>query len=833
MNKITTKTDVKCHYCGNDCNETFILFKDKYLCSENCKNEFEKSILFLSEEESSCCCSSNNPGKIKIDVNIDPNKFNFLDDSEIQKKIVSQSGKYNGKNVNSVSLNIPGIHCASCVGMLENIYKTNPGILSSKVEFLRKQIHIVYDSSVISLKGIMKVLSESGYEAEIDLHRNEEESGKNKSVQKDLYIKIGVAGFCLGNIMLLSFPEYFSGENFTDNTLKTFFNYLNILLALPVFFYCSSGYFKSAWTGIKQKVISIDIPISLGITALFIRSLYEIIFFNNAGYMDSMAGLVFFLLLGKLFQSKTYESLNFERDYRSYFPVSVTVIENKKDSDKEIKQESYSEKSIPVANLKPGDRILIRNNEIIPADSILFGRTSSVDYSFVSGESIPELKVAGEIIYAGGRHLGPSVELEVIRTVSQSHLTKLWNDPAFKKNNTSKFSELTDFVSKYFTAAVLAIAVIAALYWLPDINKAVNVFTTVLIVACPCALALTTPFAFGNAQRIFGRNKFYLKNSSVVENLANVNSIVFDKTGTITNSKDISVIYNGDPLSVEELAQVKTLAKNSSHPLSKNIYDSIDTEEYFEADDFSESIGEGISCSISGNNLKIGSVRFILKDTDCSYPGLKKEYTVNAISSNVFLSINDSVKGYFSFRNKYRSGLLNVIKDLSDKYKLTLLSGDNSAEKQNLNKYFTSENSLLFGQSPEDKLNYIKSLQSKGDKILMIGDGLNDAGALKQSNVGVTVSEDITNFSPSCDAIVEATEFSRLGKFMEFSKSTMRIIKLSFAISFLYNIIGLYLAATGFFSPLIAAVLMPINSISIVIFVTLATNLSAKLKKIY
>ncbi|MCB0726963.1 MAG: heavy metal translocating P-type ATPase [Ignavibacteriae bacterium] len=820
MSKLNTKSGVICHYCGNDCRENFITIEDKYLCSDECKNEFEKSIPSISNTEPSCCCSSNNKTNTNIKEKDTHEKFNFLDDTEIQKKIVNQNGKYNGKNVTSVSLSIPGIHCTSCVGVLENIYKTNPGILSSKVEFLQKQIHIVYDSSVISLKGIVKVLSDAGYEAKIDLHRDDEVSGRSKSSQKDLYIKIGVAGFCLGNIMLLSFPEYFSGENLTDNTLKTFFNYLNILLALPVFFYCSSDYFKSAWSGIKQKVISIDIPISLGITALFVRSLYEIIFFNNAGYMDSMAGLVFFLLLGKLFQSKTYESLNFERDYRSYFPVSVTVIEDK------------IEKSIPVANLRPGDRILIRNNEIVPADSILFGRTSSVDYSFVSGESIPELKVAGEIIYAGGRHLGSSIELEVIRTVSQSHLTKLWNDPAFKKNNTSGFSELTDFVSKYFTIAVLAIAVAAALYWLPDVNKAVNVFTTVLIVACPCALALTTPFAFGNAQRIFGRNKFYLKNSSVVENLANVNSIVFDKTGTLTNSKDLTVTYNGVPLRAEELAQVKTLVRNSSHPLSKNIYDFIETDEYYEAEDFKESVGEGISCSINGNDLKIGSVRFIVKDPDCSYIGMKKEYTKNAISSNVFLSINDSVKGYFSFRNKYRNGIMKVIEELSGKYKLTLLSGDNNSEKENLTKYFNNESSLLFNQSPEEKLNYIKHLQSNGDRILMIGDGLNDAGALKQSNTGITISEDITNFSPSCDAIAEASEFSKFGKFMEFSRSTMNIIKISFAISFLYNVIGLYLAATGVFSPLVAAILMPINSISIVIFVTIATNFSAKLKKL-
>ena len=254
MSKTTTKTEVKCHYCGNDCIDTFILFEDKYLCSDICKNDLINSLSLHPDSETSCCSSSNNPANNKIKVTVDPERFNYLDDLDIQNKLTTQNGSYNGKNVTSVSLNIPGIHCTSCVGMLENIYKTNPGILSSKVEFLQKQIHIVYDSSVIKLKEIVKVLADAGYEARIDIHKDNEATGKSKSSQKNLYLKIGIAGFCLSNIMLLSFPEYLSLNNFIEGDIKTVLNYLNILLSLPVFFYCASDYFTSAWQGLKKEI---------------------------------------------------------------------------------------------------------------------------------------------------------------------------------------------------------------------------------------------------------------------------------------------------------------------------------------------------------------------------------------------------------------------------------------------------------------------------------------------------------------------------------------------------------------------------------------------------
>ncbi len=611
--------------------------------------------------------------------------------------------------------------------------------------------------------------------------------------------------------MLLSFPEYLSFGGYLESLYRQFFGALNILLAIPVFFYSASDYFKSAYTGLKQKTINIDFPIALGIIVLFARSVYEIVTQTGPGFIDSMTGLIFLLLAGKLFQSKTYDALNFERNYKSYFPVSVTLIKAGKES------------SIPVSNLKEGDRIAVRNDELIPADAILFSGNGHIDYSFVTGESVPVEKVPGEIIYAGGRQKGSAVELEVIRTVSRSYLTKLWNKDAFIKEDENKFVSVVNTAAKYFTAAVLIISVGAALYWLPvSFSKAINAFTAVLIIACPCGLALTNPFALGNAMRILGKNKFYLKNTSVAERLSKINTIVFDKTGTITEPGDSAVTFSGTMLTSYEQKLVKSLVRNSLHPLSGKIYSIIEGNEFFEVSEYKESLSKGIEGKIDGNYLKVGSAE---------YTGEQQDLNVK-LNTRVYLTINNSVKGYFNINNVYRRGLETITSELEKKYELSVLSGDNEGEKESLLKFFDKRTKLNFNQSPEEKLEYIKSLQAENKKVLMFGDGLNDAGALKQSDVGIAVSEDVTGFSPACDAILDASVFNKIYDFIKFTVSTKKIIIASFTISFLYNIAGITLAFQGAVSPLLAAILMPASSVSVVLFTVASTNIAAKRKNL-
>ena len=706
------------------------------------------------------------------------------------------------------------MHCASCVWLLESLYRLDKGVTSSSVNYIKKELTVTFKNSDTSLRKLVELLSSIGYEPQINLDSVQEKFNKDSS--KELYIKIGVAGFCFSNIMLLSFPEYLTGNGTVDPGLQKFFSYLNIALALPVFFYSAFGYFQSALKGWKQKHINMDVPISLGILALFLRSLYEIISTTGAGYMDSFAGLVFFLLIGKMFEKKTFDNLSFERDYKSYFPVSVT------------KKSKGSESTIPLEKLAIKDRIVIRNHELVPADAVLITGNAYIDYSFVTGESTPVGKKSGEIIFAGGKQVGGSIELDVVKEVNQSYLTQLWNEDTFSKEHQSSLTSLANSISKYFTIIVLSLAVFSTFYWFDsNIGKALNAFTSVLIVACPCALALSTPFTLGNTLRIFSKNKFYLKNISVIEGLAKINSIVFDKTGTITrsNQSDIQFYSPGNKktkLSKLQAQQVATTAKQSSHPLSQMIVACFTNVKPLLVEDFVEYAGKGIKAWINGQEIKIGSYEFLV--------GEKNED--KKLSSRVYVSIDKKLIGHFQFANLYRPGLSTVLNNLKERFAIKLLTGDGESEKANLLKFFGPRDNLFFKQMPIDKLNFIKSLQSNNNKVLMIGDGLNDAGALRQSDVGISISEDINTFSPASDAILDAKKFDRLADFISFSTLSMRIIVASFVISFLYNIVGLGFAMTGQLSPLIAAILMPLSSITVIVFTTSMTALFARKKEL-
>jgi P-type Cu+ transporter len=795
-----------CYHCGDFCRDDAVTRNEKHFCCTSCKLIYE-----ILEENNLCRYYSfeKNPGISPKSEKFE-HKYDFLEDEQFRTQILD----FTDSKISTITFYIPQIHCSSCIWLLENLHKLNNGVLFSEVNFLEKKLYLKYSEEKTSLRKVVEMLDSIGYEPLLSLDKAEKEKKFRKFSYKTLYYKIGIAGFSFGNIMLLSFPDYLGLDRTFDAFFGKFIGIFNILLALPVFFYSSTDYFKSAYKGVRNKMFNIDVPLSLGIFVLFARSVWDVAVQTGPGYFDSFSGLVFFLLLGKLFQSKTYDTLNFERNYRSYFPLSVTIVKNKKET------------TIPVSKLKAGDRIIVRNNELIPADSILFRGNASIDYSFVTGESIPQDRVLGEIIYAGGRQIGNVIELEVLKEVSQSYLTQLWNNSAFYKEKDSSITEISNIISKYFTLGILLISIVSGLImWLKaDFNTAIFVFTSVLIVACPCALALSVPFTLGNTLRIFGKLRFYLKNTNVVERLSKITTIVFDKTGTITKTGSTKVQFFGRKLSEYDKVLIKALAQHSNHILSRKIYEALDSKEIFEVEKFRESAGKGISGTIDGNELKMGSREFTERITDFE----SAEENINSNQTDVFLTVNGKTSGYFRIVSTYREGLEKLADELSDIYDIHILSGDNSREKTNLLKVFASDKNMRFNQSPEQKLYYIKSLQEKGKKVLMVGDGLNDAGALKQSDAGITISDDVYNFSPACDAILDASAFNNLMKFLDFSKFSIKVIIASFVFSLVYNIIGLTFAVNAMLTPVIAAILMPVSSISVVLFATITTNLYAK-----
>jgi Cu+-exporting ATPase len=671
------------------------------------------------------------------------------------------------------------------------------------VNFNEKTVRITYNFDEVSLKKIVNLLSTIGYEPYISLENYE--TGV-KTEDRSLTYKLGVAFFCFGNIMLLSFPEYFEANEFWLDQYKAFFRWLIFALALPTFFYSASGYYVSAYKSIRTGMLNIDIPIALGIVVMFIRSTVDIIMGYGQGFFDSLAGLIFFMLLGKMFQIKTYNFLSFERDFKSYFPIAVTKLNN------------GIEESVPIYDVIKGDKLLIRNQELIPVDGILLSAEATLDYSFVTGEANAIIKNSGDKVFAGGKQIGQLIEMQVLESVSQSYLTQLWSNDVFQKKVNQHFKTITDTISHYFTPILLLIAFAGFGYWIFfDVNTAFNVFTAVLIVACPCALALTAPFTFGNILRILGKKKIYLKNALVIEQLAKVDTLVFDKTGTITTTEKSTIDYHGISLSKEQEKLIKNSLRASNHPLSRMLYSDLPEVDFVKMDSFKEFVGKGIEAHFQGNKIILGSPHFV---------GTLQEQ--NVAETSIHISINDVYLGKFIFKNAYREGLLKLFIELSQNHQLHILSGDNDGERAYLESFLPPNTNLVFNQKPEQKLTFIKNLQDKGQNVMMIGDGLNDAGALAQSNVGISISENVNVFSPACDAILDATEFQYISKFLKLSKKAITTIKMSFTLSLLYNVVGLSFAVTGNLLPLVAAIIMPLSTVTIVGFVTIMSNIYAK-----
>jgi Cu+-exporting ATPase len=738
-------------------------------------------------------------------------KFAFLNDQPILEQLLHFK---QGDRLH-IKFYLPQVHCSSCLYLLENLYKIHPGIISSKLNFAEKNLEVAYNKSETSAFDLALVLTKLGYEPYFSLSDLGKSKLKPKTENHRLF-QLGVAGFAFGNIMLLSFPEYFAYGSDLDG-LKPYFQWLSILLIIPVITYSSMEFYKLAWGGIKEKYLNIDLPIVLAMAITFFRSLYEIYHHIGPGYFDSLSGIVFFMLLGRTLQDRTYKSITFNRDFTSYFPISATVFERGKEIYKSLHRISV------------GDELIIHDQEVVPVDGLIAAGKATIDYSFVTGESHPVELNAGSWVYAGGRQLGSSVRILAQKTVSQSYLVSLWekstNQILQKKDpQSTNESNYVQKASMYFTLGVFSVASLAAIYW-SVFNPAIvwTAVTAVLIVACPCALLLSVTFTHGHFLSLFAKNGLFVKGSKVLENLNQVNHLVFDKTGTITDSQNPHIDYVGFELQEGELDALASLAKESVHPYARLLSRYLNRVAVA-IDDIENKLSAGITGVWDGIELKLGSSEFVELPNEQVFDHQE--------GSKIWVRIGDRVMGYFVFSSSVRENLASPIRELGQNYSMTVLSGDLKDDEGLMREIFPEKTNLLFEQKPHDKKRFIENLERSGKKTLMLGDGLNDAGALMSSSVGVAVTDDIGYFTPGADAIIEGKSLILLPKLLKMAAYMRNIIWFSFAVSVVYNIIGLSFAVQGKLNPIIAAILMPSSSISIVLITWLGSVLSARTLKL-
>jgi len=790
---------VLCFHCGTPCADHQWDHLDRSFCCHGCRIVYD----LLNENGLSNFYRIQPLSGVRVEAGADSDRFAYLDDAVVLDALLDY---HQGRRA-KVTFSIPSIHCAACVWLLENLYQLGTGVGESKVNFPRKEVRINFDPTVLQLSELVHLLTRMGYEPELTWSDASGKTGKSRS--KRIHLQVGIAGFAFGNIMLFSFPAYAGMNQLDGHGFHGFFAWLGVLVSVPVLLYSALDYWEAVWNCWSRRMLTIELPIAMGLVALFGQSLYEILSGTGDGYLDSFCGLVFFLLCGRLFQQKTYDRMSFDRDFRSFFPLSV------------IRLEEDKERTVPVSSVQIGDRVLLRHGDLVPADARLLAGEAVMDYSFVTGESDPVECREGDKVYAGGRQKGGRMEVEIIKPVSQSYLTSLWNQDVFNKAGRGMLQSITDRISRYFTVAVVGVATASAAYWaVGDSGKALNAFTSVLIVACPCALALAAPFAHGAALRFLGARGIFARNGETLEAVPTTDTVVFDKTGTLTQSSQSTIIFEGEPLSDKEAACLDSLARHSTHPHCLSIASFLSEFNVYPEPVrfFFETSGKGIEGTVCGMEIWMGAAAW-LESRQVNLPDdMERQVSV------VHVAVQGVYRGSFRMTAPYRPEIEHMLERIGKRRKLALLTGDRGREAVRLAELLGGDTPLLFEQSPHDKLNYVKSLQEAGRRVLMVGDGLNDSGALKQSHVGIAVSEDVGRFTPSSDVIIRADRVKDLERLVRFCGGMTRVIYAAFAISVLYNLLGVTFAARGLLSPLICAVLMPLSSITVVTFACFATK---------
>lgn len=773
--------DNLCFHCGEDCIEQVHL-DDHVFCCNGCSQVYQ--ILKDNNLESFYTVD---PDSRNNTTNNFTKEYAYLKNEDIVQRLIS----FQTNEIEQIEIHLPQIHCSACIWLLERLHKIHSGIVFSRVDFLKKRVTINYKKGEISLFEVARILHSIGYSPSFNLSDEEDKKNKN-SINKKLLYRIAVAGFCFGNVMLISFPEYLSNDY---DSLYVFFNYLKVLFAIPVLLYSGWDYIKAGILWFKNRTIGIDLPIAIGMTALFGRSAYEILWGVGEGYFDSFTGFVFLLLIGRWFQEKTYGNISFDRDFKSFFPISIA---RKNNSEWE---------NVSLSKIQKNDIIRVKHNEIIPCDGKLIDGIAKIDYSFVTGESKLVSHKMDNNIFAGGKVVGGIVDIEVSRAVTNSRLTKLWNHDVFQKEDDFIEKNIIDIIGKYFVMVIIAIATLSFLYWATiDIGKAFHVLTTVLIIACPCVLALSVPFIYGNGIRHLSKFGIHLKNVYTLFRMQSIDHIVFDKTGTLTDVEDVVMEYSGEELDEMQKQKIKTLTYHSNHPLSKKISSHYKKVKLAPIQEYKEIPGRGLEGEIQGSQIRIGSAEFVgLNDS--------KE-----MRSSSYVEINGKVIGVFYFSQPIDENIQGLVTDLrNQEYKMSMLTGDNEVN-QDLQRIFSADEKQYYHQSPEDKLDQIEKFQSNGDHVMMIGDGLNDSGAFKSSQVGLVLIKDNNQFTPAADVVMNRKRLNELPIIMKHIKGYKNLLYISFGFAILYNGIGLYFAIAGQLTPLVAAILMPISSLTIVLF---------------
>jgi heavy metal translocating P-type ATPase len=705
-------------------------------------------------------------------VTISDQKYTYLDNQEFKEKYC-----FFDDETQTMKFYIEGVHCIACLWLVEKLPEFMNGVLNSKLDFGKSIATITLEKNA-SFAIVAKELEMLGYRPHPLKVDESHEAYQNKENRKDL-IRIGIAGFSAGNVMIYTFAIYAGAKG--ENALL--FNWWAFAVALPTLLYSAIPFYRSAWSAIKKKSVSIDVPIVIAILFGSITGLYNIIIGKEHIYFDSLVTLIFLLLSARYILKRAQQKGLSSSDLSNFFSdvIARKVIAN------------GNHEEVHTSLLNPGDKLLIKKGEVVPADGKVLSGNGYLNLSILTGESVPNKITNESEVFFGSKYDGEELLIEVTKAGENSRLGELLKRIEDGWNKTTNITRFSDKIAKYLVSIVFLIALVVFSYFTNQglMEEGFNRLLTLVIITCPCALGLTTPLAFTLTLSKLAKRGIVIKDEAVLERILKVKDVFFDKTGTLTYGQFKVIDTN---ITKEYASVVHSMESISVHPIAKTITQYLEQNfeiNHLQFNDHKEVLGEGIIAD-----------EFQLKASPESSEVTK-----------ISLFKNEKEICYFEMADTLREDASDIIDSIKNiDVRPYLLTGDKKAIATNIAKQINISN--VFSEvSPEQKNQIIQ----EHPYSMMVGDGVNDALALSNSSVGVAVHSSVDISLRAADIYLSRSSLKNILLLLKASRFTMKLVKVNLIFSVLYNIIGIYLAIIGQITPLLAAILMPLSSLTVLV----------------
>jgi Cu2+-exporting ATPase len=707
------------------------------------------------------------------------------------------------EGTNRVELYHEGVHCASCVWLVERVPLLVTGVVRAELQVRRSLATVEWDPSSTPLSSIARTLDSLGYPSHP--FRGVGREAVRRREDRAALAGIGVAGALAMNVMLASLALYSGWWDGMETSYARFFRWTSLLLTLPALAWPGRVFFTSAIAALRTRTLHMDLPIALALAAGFTRGVVNTVTDTGPVYFDGVAMLVFLLLVGRYLQARGQRTAadSAELLYALTPSTAHLVVES-------------GVVDVPAEALMPGQLVEIRAGDTMPADGVVESGTSSLNVSLLTGESHPVRVREGDEVYAGTLNVASPIRVRVTAAAEQSRVTRLVRQVEESSRRRAPVVLVADRLAGWFTAAVLVLAAAVYVTWLRiDPAQAIDNAIALLVVTCPCALALATPLAVTAATGRAARRGIFIKGGEVLEQMAKPARLLLDKTGTVTEGAMSLVRFDG-PEWVKPL--IVALESGSTHPIAAAFRSGLGVQLVPDVEESRHVAGGGIVGRTGGHQVAVGTASFVLAEPDDSgRPSPDREAPPHlAALTPVVVAVDGKLVARAWFGDAIRADAPSAVAALRGQgWDVSILSGD----AQRVVDAVAGSVGIEHGRgaaSPEDKLAVVEEARRMG-RVVMVGDGVNDAAAIAAASVGIGVHGGAEASLAAADAYLTRPGLASLVELADGSRRTMRIIRRGIAFSLVYNVAGVALAATGVINPLIAAVLMPASSLTVLL----------------